>query len=208
MRTPNLNRDAIASGGLALLVPNVAALMCVLLVAIWIHIRLVEEPYLLHASRRPRRRRASSSKPSTGPQSAVYTFSSRGWPASERTNPARDAQRAAGTRASALTRRVVACSASAPLLCLDGAKTCFCLLAGSLELAHARRAGGPLSIGLGGLVQVVALAGVLSLCSQIVRVPGGHAAGAVTACGGRSAVRRGVSRGRVGVRSRCWAVCS
>ena len=124
-------------------------------------------------------------------------------------NPARDAQRAAGTRASALTRRVVACGASAPLLRIDGAKTCFCPLAGSLELAHSRRAGGPLSVGLGlGLVQVVALAGVLSLCSQIVRVPGGHAAGAVTACGGRSAVRRGVSRGRVGVRSRCWAVCS
>ena len=37
--------------------------MCVLLVAIWIQIRLVEEPFLLHVHGRPRRRRASSSKP-------------------------------------------------------------------------------------------------------------------------------------------------
>jgi hypothetical protein len=87
--------------------------------------------------------------------------------------PAHVAKRLARGR-SVRTRRVVALRASAPLLCLGGAKTCFCLLTGSLEPAHPCRAGEPLSIGLG-LVQVVALAGVLSLCSQIVQMPGGHA---------------------------------
>jgi len=60
---------------------------------------------------------------------------------------------------------VVADRASAPLLCLSGAKTCFCLLAGALELAHPCRACGPLSVRLG-LVQIVALAGVLSWWSH------------------------------------------
>jgi hypothetical protein len=76
--------------------------------------------------------------------------------------------------------------AGAPLLSLSGAKACFCALGGSLELAHARRAGRPLSIGLG-LVQVVALAGVLSLCSQIVQVPGGHGFESRTGVSGRGA---------------------
>jgi hypothetical protein len=56
---------------------------------------------------------------------------------------------------------------------LGGAETRFGLLAGPFELPQARRAGGPLSVGLR-LVQLVTLAGVLSLCSQIVKVFDGH----------------------------------
>jgi hypothetical protein len=95
--------------------------------------------------------------------------------------------KAARAWASVRTRRAVALSASAPLLCLSGAKTCFCLLAGSLELAHACRAGGPLSIGLG-LVQLVTLAGILSLCSQVVQMPGGQGVECRAGGGGRSVV--------------------
>jgi hypothetical protein len=52
-------------------------------------------------------------------------------------------------------------------------KAGFCLLAGSLELAHAFRAGGPRSIHLG-LVQIETLTGVESLGSKIVQMIGGH----------------------------------
>ena len=69
--------------------------------------------------------------------------------------------------------RGVARRASSALLGLSGAQAFFCLLAGSLELAHACGAGRPLSVGPG-LVQVVTLAGVLSLDSQIFKVPRGH----------------------------------
>ena len=69
--------------------------------------------------------------------------------------------------------QTIAGIASAPLLGLCSAKTCFCLLTRSFELAHACRAGGPLSVGLG-LVQVETLAGVLCLGSQIVQMLGGH----------------------------------
>jgi hypothetical protein len=62
----------------------------------------------------------------------------------------------------------------APLLGLGKAKACFCLLVGTLKLAQALRAGGPLSEGPR-LVQLVTLAGVLSLCPKIVEVIGWHA---------------------------------
>jgi hypothetical protein len=62
------------------------------------------------------------------------------------------------------------------LLSLSKAKPCFCLLVGPLELTQPRRAGGPLSVGLR-FVQLVALAGVCSLRSQVVQVIGGHALG-------------------------------
>ncbi len=74
---------------------------------------------------------------------------------------------------SAGTGRAIAGSASATHLSLSSPKTCLCPLAGSLELAHTRLAGGPLSVRLG-LVQVVTLAGVLSLGSEVVEMRGGH----------------------------------
>jgi hypothetical protein len=61
----------------------------------------------------------------------------------------------------------------APLLGLGKAKACFCLLVGALKLAQALRAGRPLPEGPR-LVQLVTLAGVLSLCPQIVEVIGWH----------------------------------
>lgn len=70
-------------------------------------------------------------------------------------------------------RRAVVRVAGGPLLCLGRVKTCFCLLACPLELTHACGARGALSIGPG-LAQVIPLAGVPSLCSQIVEVAGGH----------------------------------
>ena len=106
-------------------------------------------------------------------QTAAYTFSRRVWPADERINPAHDTRRPHRRFASVRTRRGVARSARAPFRCLSEAETCFCLLGGPLQLAHARRARGAWAIGLG-LVQVVALAGVLSLRSQVVEIPGGH----------------------------------
>ena len=60
-----------------------------------------------------------------------------------------------------------------PFLCLGGVQARFGLFTGPLELARAFGAGGPLSVGLG-LVQVITLAGVLSLDSQVVEVPAGH----------------------------------
>jgi hypothetical protein len=59
------------------------------------------------------------------------------------------------------------------LLSLGKTKACFRPLAGPLELAETGRAGGPLSVGLR-FVELVALAGVVSLRSQIVKVIGGH----------------------------------
>jgi len=59
------------------------------------------------------------------------------------------------------------------LLCLGEAKSRLCLLAGSLELPQALRAGGPRAEGPR-LVQLVALAGVSSLGAQIVQVIGWH----------------------------------
>jgi hypothetical protein len=71
-----------------------------------------------------------------------------GAPVAPITGPARPVE-AARAGASARTRWGVARWASASLLGLRGAKTCFCPLAFSLELAHACRAGEPLSVGLG-----------------------------------------------------------
>jgi hypothetical protein len=65
---------------------------------------------------------------------------------------------------------------SALLLSLSKAKACFRLLVGPLELTQSCRAGGPLSVGLR-FVELVALAGVRSLRSQVVQVIGGHAFG-------------------------------
>jgi hypothetical protein len=60
-----------------------------------------------------------------------------------------------------------------PLLRLGGAKARFCLLGDSLELAQPCRAGGALSVGLG-LVEVISLAGMPSLRSEIIEMTGGH----------------------------------
>jgi hypothetical protein len=60
--------------------------MWVLSVAIWIQIRIAEEPYIPHVhgavggGERPRLSEA-------GPQWAAYTFSHRVWPAGERIEP-------------------------------------------------------------------------------------------------------------------------
>jgi hypothetical protein len=88
-------------------------------------------------------------------------------------HPTQPATRSGGSRwASARTGRAFVRSADASLLCLSGAKTRFCLLVGAFELAQARQAGGALPVDLG-LVELIALAGVLSLGSQIVQMPGG-----------------------------------
>src|SRR5579884_1824593 len=65
-------------------------------------------------------------------------------------------------------RRVLGRAASAPFLSLSGAKTWLCPLVGPFEL-HTCLARGP-PVGLG-VVQPVALAGALSLCSQLVQTP-------------------------------------
>ena len=75
---------------------------------------------------------------------------------------------------------------SASLLSLSGVETLLCLLAGAFELAQACQAGGTLSVDPG-LVELVALTGVLSLCSQIVLTPGGHSV-RVEGRGGRQSV--------------------
>jgi hypothetical protein len=116
-------------------------------------------------------------------------------------------RKAARGRASARARSAAACAASASLFSLRGAKTRFCALAGSFELAHTCWADGPLSVGLG-LVQLVALAGILSLCSQVVQMPGEHELEDRGGGGGRSVAAMRVSDGRVGGRSRCRAACS
>lgn len=82
----------------------------------------------------------------------------------------------AAVRASAGVLLVLARIARPLLLSLGKAKACFCLLAGALELAQAFCAGGPLSVGLC-LVELIALAGVLSLRSQIAEVIGRHVRG-------------------------------
>jgi len=75
--------------------------------------------------------------------------------------------------------RAVAHIVSMLLLSLSKTKACIRPLAGPLELAQTVRAGGPLSVGLR-FVELVALAGVLSLRSQIVKVIGGHALAELT----------------------------
>ena len=162
--------------------------------------QLVEEPHLLHVHGRPRRRRASPSKPRpvfSRRRSCSCAANGRRARAS-RPSPRRAA---AGWTlgASARIRRVVARRASAPLLCLSSVKAGFCLLAGSLELAHPCRAGEPRSIRLG-LVQIETLTGVESLGSKIVQMIGGHGfvrRGSVVA---GLCARRSFSGGRVSVR--------
>jgi hypothetical protein len=78
--------------------------------------------------------------------------------------------------ASAGVPLVLARVVSPLLLSLGKAKACFRLLVGPLELTHSCRTRGPLSVGLR-FVELVALAGVCSLRSQVVQVIGGHALG-------------------------------
>jgi hypothetical protein len=78
--------------------------------------------------------------------------------------------------ASAGVLLVLARVARALLLSLSKAKAGLRLLVGPLELTQSRPAGGPLSVGLR-FVELVALAGVCSLRSQVVQVIGGHALG-------------------------------
>lgn len=60
-----------------------------------------------------------------------------------------------------------------PRLGLGGTKTCFCLLICPLQLSQTHRAGEVLPKGLR-LIELVALAGVLGLCLQVVQVLDGH----------------------------------
>jgi hypothetical protein len=60
-----------------------------------------------------------------------------------------------------------------PLLCFGRAETCLRPLPGPFELTKAHRTGRTLAVGLG-LVQLVALPGVFSLHSQIIKVFDGH----------------------------------
>jgi hypothetical protein len=109
--------------------------------------------------------------------------------------------------ASARILRAVAHVVSALLLTLSKTKACFRPLAGPLELAQTVRAGGPLSVGLR-FVELVALAGVLSLRSQIVKVIGGHALAELTSRAQSGVAVAHVNGGRVYARSRCSAACS
>src|SRR6185437_14349780 len=98
--------------------------------------------------------------------------------------------------------RALVCPGGTLLLGLSKAEACFRLLVVPLELAQPCGAGGLLSVGLCS-VQLVALAGVISLRSQIVQVFDRHAL-AVFRGSCAPLGRREVSAGRVGVRSRCW----
>jgi hypothetical protein len=109
--------------------------------------------------------------------------------------------------ASAGILRALAHIVSTLLLSLRKAKACFGLLAGPLELAQACRAGGSLSVGLR-FVELVALAGVVSLRSQIVKVIGGHALAALTSCAVSGVAVTRVNGGQVYARSPYWAGCS
>jgi hypothetical protein len=81
--------------------------------------------------------------------------------------PAAFVESEGAARTSAGTRRARARIASTALLGLGGAKTCFCLLIGPLELAQTCRTRVPRSVGLR-FVQPVALPRVSSLGAQIV----------------------------------------
>ena len=167
---PQSDWDAIASGGLILFVPTVAALCACCRSRCGSKSEFSRSPtYCTFTA--PRRRRSVQPRP-VRVRRCTRSCTACSRPASA-SNPARDAHRPAGTEPSARTGLAVVRSASAPLLCLCGAKTRFCLLGGAFELAQARQAGGAWSVHLG-LVELVTLAGVLSLYSQIVQMPGGH----------------------------------
>jgi len=96
-----------------------------------------------------------------------YLYNYRVWRAGEAIEPSPRRAAAGRTEQSARTGRAFVRAATAPFLCLCGAKTRFCLLVSAFELPQARQTGGTWSVDLG-LVELVPLAGVLSLCSQIV----------------------------------------